>query len=163
LWDKLVALPDNAMVQVGISETTNGGNGLIGDHVYTVLRRMQVNGGPKLIELRNPYGRGEWTGDWSDDSDLWTDALREAYGIRPSDAKDDGVFFISYEDYFTNFEATFINHDTSDLFRADWLILDDKTDSPGSFTDYCGDTCTRHEFTLTSTVAQKVIVSGNTW
>jgi len=145
------------MLQAG---TRSGGNGIIGGHAYTVLRQIQVGEGPKLMEVRNPWAGFEWTGDYSDNSDLWTEALKEDYGF--SEVRNDGVFFISYDDYFTNFTETFINHDTSDLFRADWLILDDKTDSPGSYPQ-CGVTCTRHEFRLTSTVTQKVIVSGNTW
>jgi len=51
---------------------------------------MQVEDGPRLIELRNPWGYWEWTGDWSDGSDLWTDVLKEDYGIRPGDSIDDG-------------------------------------------------------------------------
>jgi len=62
----------------------DGGNGIRGDHGYTVLRQMQVEDGPRLIELRNPWGYWEWTGDWSDGSDLWTDVLKEDYGIRPA-------------------------------------------------------------------------------
>jgi hypothetical protein len=31
----------------------------------------------KLVKMRNPWGEGEWKGDWSDKSDLWTDELRE--------------------------------------------------------------------------------------
>jgi len=127
LWAKLAALPDNAMLQAG---TRSGGNGIIGGHAYTVLRQIQVGEGPKLMEVRNPWAGFEWKGDYSDNSDLWTEALKEDYGF--SEVRNDGVFFISYDDYFTNFTETFINHDTSDLFRADWLILDDETDSPGS-------------------------------
>jgi len=26
----------------------------------------------KLVQLRNPWGRFEWFGDWGDNSDLWT-------------------------------------------------------------------------------------------
>jgi len=112
------------------------------------------------MELRHPYGENEWLGDYSDDSDLWTDDLKEAYGF--TEARDDGVFFMPYDDYFTQFEFTFVNHDTSNMYRDDWLILDDHTDSPG-LDSVCGETCTRHEFTLSSTVDQKVLVSANTW
>lgn len=41
-------------------------------------------------------------------------------------------------------------------------MLSDKTMSPGEH-PLCGETCTRHEFTLKSDVAQNVIVSANTW
>lgn len=26
----------------------------------------------KLVKLRNPWGKGEWKGDWSDESYKWT-------------------------------------------------------------------------------------------
>ena len=68
---------------------------------------------------------------------------------------------MSFEDYHWLFRYTYIHYDTSDLFRDDWLILDDETDSPGK--DRCGKTCTRHEFTLTSSIDQKVLVAGSTW
>ena len=112
------------------------------------------------MEVRNPWGEFEWTGDFSDNSDLWTDDLKEAYGF--TEAINDGVFFMPYDDYFRQFEATFVNHDTSNMYRDDWLILDDHTDSPG-LDSVCGETCTRHEFPLSSTVDQKVLVSANTW
>jgi len=27
--------------------------------------------------MRNPWGDGEWTGDWSDGSNLWTPELKK--------------------------------------------------------------------------------------
>ena len=83
------------------------------------------------MEIRNPWADFEWTGDYSDNSDLWTDELKEAYGF--TEVRDDGCFFMPYDDYFTHMWWTIVNHDTSNLFRDDWLILDDNTeDSPGS-------------------------------
>ena len=35
-----------------------------------------INSGEKLIKMRNPWGYGEWKGDWSDDSSKWTSALK---------------------------------------------------------------------------------------
>lgn len=29
----------------------------------------------RLVKLRNPWGKGEWRGDWSDDSYKWTARL----------------------------------------------------------------------------------------
>jgi len=83
------------------------------------------------MEIRNPWAEFEWTGAYSDGSDLWTDELKEAYGF--TEVSNDGVFFMPYDKYWTHFDSTFVNHDTSGLFRDDWLILDDQTeDSPGS-------------------------------
>jgi calpain-15 len=51
--------------------------------------------------MRNPWGKqGEWTGDWSDDSDLWTPALSKLVGHTQAD---DGIFFIPLENYLTHF------------------------------------------------------------
>ena len=127
LWDLLIALPDNAMLQSGTAEDRNG---IAGGHAYTLLKPIQVGDGPKLMEIRNPWAEYEWTGDYSDDSNLWTDDLKEAYGF--TEVRNEGVFFMPYDDYWTHFVVTRVNHDTSVMPRDDWLILDDHTeDSPG--------------------------------
>ena len=113
------------------------------------------------MEIRNPWAGFEWTGDYSDDCPLWTDELKEAYGF--TEVRDDGVFFMPFDDYFTHFETTFVNYDTSNMYRDDWLILDDHTENSPGYSYECGDMCTEHIFTLTSEVDQKVIVSANTW
>jgi len=42
------------------------------------VHELEYNGGMvRLCKLRNPHGRGEWKGDWSDKSDWWTDEIRE--------------------------------------------------------------------------------------
>ena len=30
----------------------------------------------KILQLRNPWGHFEWTGDWSDNSDCWTEKAK---------------------------------------------------------------------------------------
>ena len=45
--------------------------------------------------MRNPWGRGSWTGRWSDSSCLWTDHLRDLLNAHGSE---EGVFWISLED-----------------------------------------------------------------
>lgn len=50
-----------------------------------------------LVKLRNPWGSGEWKGDWSDKSDLWTDELREYVGFDGD--KDDGIFWMDFNDF----------------------------------------------------------------
>lgn len=75
--------------------------GLLGSHVYTVLdaREVEVSQGvkEKLIKLRNPWGRFEWNGDWSEGSSKWTEDIKRQL---PSDGKNgEGVFWMSLSDF----------------------------------------------------------------
>jgi len=46
-------------------------NGLVAGHAYTILQCKEVKG-YRLLNIRNPWGKIEWRGDWSDGSPLWT-------------------------------------------------------------------------------------------
>ena len=49
--------------------------GVITGHAYSLIsiHEFQHKGREvKLLKLRNPWGHGEWQGDWSDNSPLWT-------------------------------------------------------------------------------------------
>ena len=77
------------------------GVGLSAGHAYTVLGVMEIdtgNGIEKVVRLRNPYGNGEFNGDWSDYSKKWTPELRKKYNIVQ---KDDGDFFMGFDDFLT--------------------------------------------------------------
>ena len=65
--------------------------------------------------------------------------------------KKDGAFFMSFGAYKKKFHYSWINYDTSSWARASFLMLNDTTSTPGT-PDYCGTHCTRHEFTLTSSI-----------
>ena len=51
--------------------------GLLEDHSYTLLGCASVEDSrgttAYIVCIRNPWGRFEWNGDWSDHSDLWTE------------------------------------------------------------------------------------------
>jgi hypothetical protein len=79
-------------------------NGLILGHAYTLLGTVTIikNGKQvRLVNLRNPWGEKEWNGDWSDYSSLWTPELKK--NAKFLEAKNDGIFFMTLEDFFTNF------------------------------------------------------------
>ncbi|XP_039459258.1 calpain-1 catalytic subunit-like isoform X2 [Oreochromis aureus] len=76
-------------------------NGLVQSHAYAVTgvkqmisRGQMVN----LVRLWNPWGHGEWNGDWSDRSPLWQT-------VSPQDRDmclavyDDGEFWMSLKDF----------------------------------------------------------------
>jgi len=92
--------------------------GLIQGHAYTILnaRRVVTEDGVehKLIQIRNPWGRIEWQGDWSDRSSLWTDRLRRELGVKP---QDDGVFWISMRDVSPYLSYFYVNH-----FQPGWKL-----------------------------------------
>lgn len=58
--------------------------------------------------MRNPWGNGEWTGEFCDSSELWTPQLKAFFGFCESAAKNDGVFFMPYDDYIKEFKNVVI-------------------------------------------------------
>ena len=87
--------------------------GIAGSHAYSLLEVFELDKDQdykkltpdeskdgmnieRLVKLRNPWGKGEWKGDWGDDSWLWTPYLREELGYAN---EDDGVFFMTWNDF----------------------------------------------------------------
>lgn len=89
-------------------------NGIISGHAYTLVGAYQLPNGDKIFKLRNPWGRGEWTGEYSDKSDVWTPELKQRLGWRDTD---DGIFFITAEDFVKNFRNVAICH-----YREDYTL-----------------------------------------
>ena len=82
----------------GEGENRNA-EGVISGHAYSLIsiHKVKYQGREvRLLRLRNPWGSGEWQGDWSDNSPLWTPALKSQVGFRD---EDDGIFFIELQDY----------------------------------------------------------------
>ncbi|CAN9502543.1 unnamed protein product [Ophioblennius macclurei] len=76
-------------------------NGLVQAHAYAVTGVKQLKSQGKLVNLVrlwNPWGRGEWNGDWSDRSTLWQT-------VSPQDrdkcqaVADNGEFWMTIEDF----------------------------------------------------------------
>ena len=80
-------------------------------HAYTLLGVKKVNdkngNTVNLVKVRNPWGSGEWNGDWSDHSNLWTDELKKQVGF--DGARDDGIFWMDYNDFKEIFENWNVN------------------------------------------------------
>ncbi|XP_038584747.1 calpain-1 catalytic subunit-like [Micropterus salmoides] len=76
-------------------------NGLVQGHAYTITGVKQMISKGKvvnLVRLWNPWGKGEWNGDWSDRSSLWKTVSAEDRNLCLSVA-DDGEFWMSLEDF----------------------------------------------------------------
>lgn len=87
--------------------------GISNGHAYSILdakeyRAPGSNSSLRLLKMRNPWGNGEWTGDYCDDSQLWTPQLKVFYGFSEAAAKNDGVFFMPYDDYINEFKNVVI-------------------------------------------------------
>ena len=84
-------------------------NGLVPGHAYTVLKVQEFNtsyGKIKLINMRNPWGNGEWSGEWSDSSSRWNTVS----GGRPTSKKNDGSFWMSIDDFCKYYVISGISH-----------------------------------------------------
>lgn len=50
-------------------------------HSYGLIKVVEIKDAfddkIKLVMLRNPWGDFEWNGDWSDNSELWTDEIKK--------------------------------------------------------------------------------------
>ncbi|ORY56321.1 uncharacterized protein BCR38DRAFT_451040 [Pseudomassariella vexata] len=88
--------------------------GIIELHAYSVMRAVEIDG-HRLVLLKNPWGKGEWRGPWSDGSKEWTaewlTKLDHRFG-------DDGNFWISYDDLLKKYQA----FDRTRLFGPDWKV-----------------------------------------
>jgi len=70
--------------------------GLVDNHAYSLIGAKEItteSGKPiRLCLLRNPWGKKEWTGAWSDNSALWTEHTKAQ--VPNFSAKNDGCFWI---------------------------------------------------------------------
>ena len=74
--------------------------GLVPGHAYSLISAHQL-GSYRVFKLRNPWGRFEWNGAFSDNSELWTEEFKKQVGFTKAD---DGVFFMTVEDFKKCFE-----------------------------------------------------------
>lgn len=88
--------------------------GIMELHAYSVMRAVEMDG-QRLVMLKNPWGKGEWSGPWSDGSKEWTPEWLKKLNHRFGD---DGAFWISYEDLLRKYQA----FDRTRLFGPDWKV-----------------------------------------
>ena len=128
LWARLLSFSEAGFI-MGVA-TNKSGDGLVGHHAYSVLQVVEIhnafvgeqqcvtdffsnapenNRDPKrqkttirLVRIRNPWGRKEWNGDFSDKSNKWTSTIRKRLG-EGGFVKNDGTFWMSYEDMMERF------------------------------------------------------------
>lgn len=118
--------------------TSSSAQGIIGMHAYSIVDVKEIknvgldffhdkmmdrtlgnvsgftsfDGTVRLLKIRNPHGKGEWKGEFSDKSDVWLKLLKNKQ-MGPHDDTDmadldrsgcdDGKFWISYFDFLLGF------------------------------------------------------------
>lgn len=80
--------------------------GLVRSHAYTLINTYNIKK-DFILKIRNPWGCKEWNGDWSDSSSLWT---KEITKILLKESKEDGIFYISINDFINYFDIINICH-----------------------------------------------------
>ncbi|KAK2189237.1 hypothetical protein NP493_113g04032 [Ridgeia piscesae] len=81
-------------------------SGLYEGHAYSITGLVKFNyRGRKmrLLRLRNPWGKNEWTGDWSDRSELWKNVSDKDKSTMELKVENDGEFWMSFEDWKKHF------------------------------------------------------------
>lgn len=105
----------NYIVMADITETRNTNlellskMGLITNHAYSIISTAVLkkpNGSEiQLVKMKNLWGTNEWIGDWSDESLKWTQEFKRAVGLHQ---KEEGVFWMSFDDYIQFYTTTHI-------------------------------------------------------
>ena len=124
--------------------------GLHVGHAYVALTALKLSNGARLVQMRNPWASEQFRCAYSDSSDLWTSELREEAGATEV-AVNEGIFFMTIEDYYSLGLSTIFSFDTTDWHYDAFLMLNDQN-KPNGLWPWCGKTCTRHIIVIESEV-----------
>ncbi|XP_047249010.1 calpain-8-like isoform X3 [Girardinichthys multiradiatus] len=107
------------------SSSTSSPNGLVHGHAYTVtgvIQLMSRRKPVKMVRLWNPWGKGEWNGDWSDRSSLWQTVSSQDWEKCLSVAED-GEFWMTLVDFckfYTDLDICGLNPNFLDEDSCHW-------------------------------------------
>ena len=85
-------------------------DGIVDGHAYSVLTCLNDVAGTDidLIKMRNPHGRGEiTTGEFDDDGPGWA-AYPQIKAKLQHVAADDGIFWLTKQEFFRYFETLYL-------------------------------------------------------
>ncbi|CAI2382511.1 unnamed protein product [Moneuplotes crassus] len=118
----------------GVDESTEDESpeveeGLVSGHVYSIIR-VREGLGVKLLNIRNPWGEFEWNGAWGNESEEWTEEMKEEFD--PILGANDGSFWMCLEDFMMKFNDIAIckiqNYDEI-RFKGKFLKVKSKDES----------------------------------
>ena len=119
---------------------------IVAAHAYSILEAREIKG-ERLLKLRNPWGKMEWRGAWSDGSEQWTPEWMELLNHRFGD---DGIFWISYKDLLKKYQ----NFDRTRLFGPEWSVTQQWTSVDVPWAADFNDT----KFTITVTKDTPIVI-----
>ncbi|XP_072120768.1 calpain-3-like isoform X2 [Mobula birostris] len=99
-------------------------SGLVKGHAYSVTGVDEVthrNQKVKLVRLRNPWGTVEWNGPWSDKAREWSEIDKSQKQRLQHQMKDDGEFWMAFDDFKKNYTKLEICNLTPDALDDDKL------------------------------------------
>jgi len=110
LLNKAVTTGYTSLCSLELESYIYGDNQSISNFSYNIIGTYSIKvttakGSVKLIKIRDPWNNFEWNGDWSDKSKLWTRSIKEEVEF---ESKENGVFYMSLEDYHQTFMTTII-------------------------------------------------------
>ena len=117
LWKQLVQYTEagyllGAGTPAG-SDTCVSSMGIVQGHAYAILRVVEesnIHGKYQLLQLRNPWAKIEWKGQWCDeDSRSWTRRMIKKLNYDPwEQSSNDGVFWMSFTDFVQHFASVYV-------------------------------------------------------
>ena len=88
--------------------------GLATGHAYSILSVSELDN-HRMLKLRNPWGRFEWTGRFSDSDPKLTLGQLTAMALDERDAND-GTFWLPYADFQKYFLKVYVS-----LYSSNWV------------------------------------------
>eukprot|EP00741_Cyanophora_paradoxa_P015979 tig00000042_g15425.t1 len=99
-----------------------GADGILRGHAYGLLALEEVpitregrRETLRMLHVRNPWGKKEWEGKWSDKSGEWSEFPAVASALAHKD-EEDGAFWMEYRDFLLNYNTVYVCR----LFPSDW-------------------------------------------
>ena len=124
LFERMCAWDDtNFLIAAGTvaGSDTNDTDGIVDGHAYSVLECVNDAAGTDidLVKMRNPWGSGEIdTGRWDDDGPGWDEYPQIKELLKPVKA-DDGIFWVSKEEFFQYFPTVYLGAIDMSEFKVD--------------------------------------------
>ena len=165
LWKSLEdAEKKNFIMTAGTSGDTynldSEEKGLVPGHAYTLLGVKKV-GNLRLVHLRNPWGNTEWSGDYSDSSRKWTTNLKKECGFDKS--KDDGSFWMTFEDFTKYFLVAGICHLYQDYVYTFLHVPKAKTSKGPVLSKLVSTTSNNHAYIMLHQKNPRIILKDGTF